>query len=270
MNGLFELLGIQAWKPVLTALVLPPVPFLVLLLVGARLMLPRRGLGWLLIVLSVVGLWLAHCIGVGRFLEHTLVRVPPALSLDRIAALKADTANKAQTAIIVLGGGLEQYAPEYGVSNLRWPSLERLRYGLWLSRETGIGVGFTGGAGWATGPSQPEAQAAARVAAQEFRLPLRWTEEHSRDTRENARLTLPMLQSTGIRHVLVVTHGVHMPRALRAFQEAARTTGITIEAAPMGLAARAEAPMFDWLPTSNGHRRVTMALREWLARWMGA
>ena len=54
MNGLFELLGIQAWKPVLTALILPPVPFLVLLLVGARLILPRRGLGWFLIVLSVV------------------------------------------------------------------------------------------------------------------------------------------------------------------------------------------------------------------------
>ena len=63
MNGLFELLGIQAWKPILTALILPPVPFLVLLLVGARLILPRRGLGWFLIVLSVAGLWLAHCTG---------------------------------------------------------------------------------------------------------------------------------------------------------------------------------------------------------------
>ncbi len=270
MNGLFEMLGIQAWKPILTALVLPPVPFLVLLLVGARLILPRRGLGWFLIVLSVAGLWLSHCTGAGRFLEQTLVRVPPALSLDRVAALKADTPGKARTAIIVLGGGIEPYAPEYGVSNLRWPSLERLRYGLWLARETGIAVGFSGGAGWAAGPSLPEAQAAARVAAQEFKLPLRWTEEHSRDTRENARLTLPLLQRAGITHVLVVTHGVHMPRAQRAFEEAAARTGITIEAAPMGLAARAEAPMFDWLPTSTGHRRVTLALREWLGRLMGA
>ena len=54
------------------------------------------------------------------------------------------------------------------------------------------------------------------------------------------------------------------------FEEAAQKIGITIEAAPMGLAARAQAPMFDWLPTSSGHRRVTMALREWLARLAGA
>lgn len=32
------------YKPVLAALALPPVPFLLLVLVGARLILPRRGL----------------------------------------------------------------------------------------------------------------------------------------------------------------------------------------------------------------------------------
>lgn len=270
MNSLFELLGLQAWKPILTALLLPPVPFLLLLLVGARLILPRRGLGWLMVLLGVGGIWLSTCNGVGRFLEQTLVRVPPALSPDRIAALKADAKNKPRTAIVVLGGGLEAYAPEYGTANLLWPSLERLRYGLWLSRETGIAAGFTGGAGWAAGPGLPEAQAAARVAAQEFRMPLRWTEEHARDTQENARRMLPLLQRSGITHVLLVTHGVHMPRARRAFDAAARESGITIEPAPMGLAARAEAPVFDWLPTARGYRRVTLALREWLGRLAGA
>jgi len=270
MNTLFEMLGIQAWKPILTALVLPPVPFLVLLLVGARLILPRRGLGWFLVVVSVAGIWLSHATGVGRFFEKTLVQVPPALSLDRITALKADARRKPHTAIVVLGGGLESYAPEYGISNLKWPSLERLRYGLWLGRETGIAVGFTGGAGWAAEPAMPEAEAAARVATQEFRLPLRWTETHSRDTRENALRTLPLLQRDGITHVLLVTHGVHMPRAHRAFEEAARASGITIEPAPMGLAARSESVTFDWLPTPDGYRRVNLALREWLGRLVGS
>ena len=63
VNSLFVLMGIESWKPVLTALLLPPVPFLLLTLVGARLILPRRGWGWTLIVLSVAGLWLSNCIG---------------------------------------------------------------------------------------------------------------------------------------------------------------------------------------------------------------
>ncbi len=270
MNGLFELLGIQSWKPILTALVLPPVPFLVLMLVGARLILPRRGLGWLLVLLSVAGLWLSHCTGVGRFLEQALVRVPPALGPDRIAALKADDKHKPHTAIVVLGGGMEPYAPEYGVSNLTWSSLERLRYGLWLSRRTGIAAGFTGGEGWAAAAGTPEAQVAARIAAEEFQLPLRWTEAHSRDTRENALRTVPLLQRAGISHVLLVTHGVHMPRALRAFEQAAAQAGMRIEPAPLGLAVRSESRTFDWLPTTRGYRRVSRALHEWLALRMGA
>jgi hypothetical protein len=53
VNGLFVMLGIETWKPLLTALLLPPVPFLLLLLLGARLLLPSRGLGWLVILFSV-------------------------------------------------------------------------------------------------------------------------------------------------------------------------------------------------------------------------
>ena len=53
VNNLFILLGIESWKPLLTALLLPPVPLLLLVLVGTRLVLPRRGLGWLVILFSV-------------------------------------------------------------------------------------------------------------------------------------------------------------------------------------------------------------------------
>src|SRR5690606_6300637 len=36
MNGLLTLLGIESWKPVLAALVMPPLPFFLLILIGAR------------------------------------------------------------------------------------------------------------------------------------------------------------------------------------------------------------------------------------------
>src|SRR5436853_6993605 len=74
VNQLFALLGIESWKPVAAALVLPPVPLLLLVLVGARLMLPRRGLGWFVIVVAVVLLWLSACLGAAQAI--TMVALP--------------------------------------------------------------------------------------------------------------------------------------------------------------------------------------------------
>jgi uncharacterized SAM-binding protein YcdF (DUF218 family) len=269
MNNAFVLLGIESWKPVLTMLLLPPVPFLVLLLLGARLMLPRRGWGWTLIVLGVAGLWLTSTAAAGRWLEQIVLRVPPALRADRIQALKAETKGGA-AAIVVLGGGLEPYAPEYGVTNLSPLSIERLRYGLWLSRETGLPVAFSGGSGWAQ-PMQgaTEAEVAARIATQEFGRPLRWTEGESRDTHENAARTVPLLRKAGVTHILLVTHGWHMPRAAQHF-EAAGAGAMRIEPAPMGLAKRLLAPPLDWLPGADGLTRVRHVLRESIGRLLGA
>lgn len=282
VDDLFVMMGIESWKPVLTALLLPPVPLLLGVLVGARLMLPRRGWGWLVILLSVTGLWLSACVGTSRLIDTFVLKVPSALSRERLAELKAEVRAQARNgdslAIVVLGGGREGQAPEYGVSNLTWPSLERLRYGLWLSREIGAPVAFTGGVGWGQGQQggTAEAEIAQRIATQDFNRPLRWVETRARDTRENALRTLPMLRTAGVTHVLLVTHGWHMPRALHAFQQAnlqnqATGTGaaLRIEAAPMGLATRVELPALDWIPTTLGFTKVRQALRELLARMGG-
>ena len=74
---------------------------------------------------------------------------------------------------------------------------------------------------------------AAKIAADEFNRPIKWQEEDSRDTRENASRTLALLKPAGIDHIVLVTHGYHMPRALRAFTEAAGP-GIKVEAGADG------------------------------------
>jgi len=267
LNSLVILLGLEAWKPVLTALLLPPVPLLVLVLIGARLIPVRRGVGWTIVVASVVLLWLASCSGSAELLSQTLLRPPSALGPERIKALKTDT--RAPTAIVVLGGGMEPHAPEYGAASLRYPSLERLRYGLWLARETGLPVAFSGGVGWAQPDATAEARIAARIAATEFGRPLKWTEDESRDTRENATHSIALLKRSGIRHIVLVTHAVHMPRALRAFEDAARGE-IRIEAAPMGLAQRVDLPLLRWLPSTSGTIDVRAILRELVGSAVGA
>ena len=65
-----------------------------------------------------------------------------------------------------------------------------------------------------------EAAIADRIAREEFGLPLRWREDRSRDTRENAAASVRLLRAAGVRRIVLVTHAWHMPRALRAFQEA--------------------------------------------------
>ena len=271
MNSLLALLGIASWKPILSALALPPVPFLLMVLVGARLILPRRGLGWFVILLGVSGLWLSACSGVGQLLSDWVLRPPPALSADGLGTLKSAVRNRHPVAIVVLGGGVEALAPEYRVANLASPSLERLRYGLWLSRETGAPVAFSGGLGWAQADAQAEAQVASRIATQDFGRQIRWAEDRSRDTRENAAYTVALLKHEGIKHIVLVTHGSHMPRALRDFEQAAQGSGIAVQAAPMGMASMVSAPSVkDWLPSPTGFTQVNNVLHELLGLLAGA
>jgi uncharacterized SAM-binding protein YcdF (DUF218 family) len=268
LNNLFALWGLAAWKPLLSALVLPPFPFLLSMLLGARWLRTRRGLGWFLILLSVAGLWLTATEGVARWAQPLLLTKAPVLTKDRLAELKQEAKNT-RMAIVVLGSGAEKFAPEYNEANLTGASLERLRYGLWLSRQTGIPVAFTGGSGWAASEGPSEAEVAARIAATDFKQPLKWIEIQSRDTAENAAMTVPVLQGAGVQKLLLVTHGWHMPRAMASFKKFGGTN-MTLEAAPMGLARIDEVGPLDWMPSTHGFRRNRQIIHEWLGSLAGA
>jgi uncharacterized SAM-binding protein YcdF (DUF218 family) len=274
MNDLFQSMGTESWKPMLAALLLPPVPWLVLVLVGARLIPWRRILGWLLVLVSVAGLWLSACSGIGEWMARTLLPVPPALSAERLAELKKATGGGRSGGVVVvmLGGGRQARSPEYGVASLTPQSLERLRYGVWLSRETGAPMLFSGGLGHAAEPGTAEADVAADIAQKEFLRPLRWVENQSRDTRENARMVTTMLREQGVTQLVLVTHGWHLPRALRAFRDAAQHDGAKWEIvpAPMGVAPVQERAALRWIPSSEGMQLVRVVLREKLGWYLGA
>jgi uncharacterized SAM-binding protein YcdF (DUF218 family) len=272
VNDLFLMLGIESWKPVLSSLLLPPVPLLLLTLAGARMISWRRGWGWFVVTAATAGLWLAACSAVGEWMQQALLAPPPALDGARVADLKRNMANRSGVAIIVLGGGRETLAPEYGVASLSPLALERLRYGIWLGRETGAPLMFSAGLGHAAQAGISEAEVAAEIAAHEFGRPLRWTETRSRDTRENAQFSVAQLRDQHLTQLVLVTHAWHMPRAMRAFQEATARVDATwaIVPAPMGLAARVERPALRWMPSSEGHLLVRAVLREKIGWWLGA
>jgi uncharacterized SAM-binding protein YcdF (DUF218 family) len=268
MNSLLSLLGIEAWKPVLTALVLPPIPLIVLSLVGARAILWRRGVGWLLMLLSAAGLWLSCTTAFAEWLTRVTLQPPAALGEQGIAELRRDVSAHKPVAIVVLGAGSEARAPEYGLSNLSAASLERLRYGIWLSRATGAPIAFSGGAGYESEVGTAEAQIAARVAEREFLRPLNWAEDQSHDTRENALRSVALLKPAGVTRIVLVTHGWHMRRALRKFHEAARGE-MQIVPAAMGLAPQVERPILRWIPSYQGFSLARQALKEDLGLLLG-
>ena len=270
----------ETWKPILTALLLPPAPLLLLVLLGWALSGRRRVLGGMMVLLSCVALWLACCTAVGRVLESQVLRPPAPISDADLAQFKVGSGNQAKTrsgptaAIVVLGAGRVPRARELGMADLKSNSIERLRYGVRLARQTGLPLAFSGGIGWADGngaqseSALSEAEIAARVAEEEFLKSLRWVESRSRDTRENAQRTVALLRAEGVQQIVLVTHAWHMPRALRAFEEAA-AGGLRITPAPMGYLTAQPRTELEWLPTSEGFTQVRLALRELAARAAG-
>lgn len=270
MNELLLNLGLAHWKPLLGTLLLPPVPMLVLVLVGTRLLFTRRALGWLLVLLGVVGIWLGCTTALSRALTLGLLKPPPALTETAVKAL----ARQPRTAVVVLGGGRRFSAPEYGSITLNARSIERLRYGIWLGRETALPLLFSGGSGRAEVKGPAEAELAARMAEREFKMPLRWVEAQSNDTHENALRSVALLKSQGIDRIVLVTHAYHMPRALRNFERAqARINpGAVLElvAAPLGGPVPGPWKPNDWLPSIRGFEETYLALHELLGLVGGA
>jgi len=263
-------LGVGSAKPVLAALLLPPAPLLALALGGAWLARARPRAGRWVAGLACAGAWLASCTGAARWVEQHGLDQPPALDAAQRDALRARAAAGEPIAIVVLGGGMTELAPEYGRFDLSNASMGRLRYAVWLSRQTGVPVAATGGRGWgAPDPAiPPEATRMAEIAQAEWGVPLRWTETASRDTHENAVDTLALLRPDGIRELVLVTQGLHMPRALREFRAAAAqpaSAAIRLTAAPMGQAYAASSLAVAWLPSGEGALRMHEVLHEVLA-----
>ncbi len=258
-------LDYSGFKTLLLVAALPPAPLLLLAAWGGWRLRRGRRFGAALLGLALGGIWLSGTEALGELLSRA-VGQPALLSPGQVDAMRG----RSDGAVLVLGGGVKHHAPEFGAGAPSRITAERLAYGVWLARRSGWPLAFSGGIGWtATELRQPEAEIIARVAAEDYRLPLRWAEASSRDTRENAAHTLPLLAKAGVKQVILVTHDTHMRRAMRAFQAEAAPLGLTILPAPVGLREDALTSFGDWCPSTDGFERVRYVIYEALARWAG-
>ncbi len=226
---------------ILKQLLMPPGLLLLLLLLAwwARRRFPRLALAGF--ALGLGGLWLMSLPVLVEWSARQLER-EPALAEAQWAGL----ARRAD-AIVILGAGREQGDPGWGgVDQPGLMALERLRYAARLARASGLPLAATGGLHYGQPPS--EAALMADAMKRDYGLAIRWLEEESRTTWENARLSARMLQAQGVRRVVLVTQAWHMPRARWCFEQA----GFEVITAPMGFLSQGyDRPMGGWLPEAR-------------------
>ena len=244
-----------AWflKQCVAALLLPPGNGLFLLLLAGLFRRRRWAPG--VAVLGTALLFLPALPPVAQALMGTL---------ERQAGAVVTSAEGAQ-AIVVLGGGLDADAPEYGGDTAGERTLGRLRYGAQLARRFALPVLVTGGRpSYAT---RPEADVMAEILETEFAVAVRWRETAALDTEGNATFSAAILRDAGVKRILLVTDAFHMPRARQLFAAA----GLEVVPAPTWFrAAGTQRPgLLDWLPRASALRYSYYALHEWLGRlWL--
>lgn len=247
------------FKPLLTALVLPPAAPLLLALGGLWLARRKKALGSVICVGALGGLWLLGCNAVAVWLALNILpqvpALPPATAATELQARQVQ-------AVVVLGGGVQAFAPEFGAAQPTADTATRLRYGVWLARQSQLPLAFAGGVGWAnSGTATPSEGAVARATlARDYGFALRWVDDQSRDTAENASRLHAVLAAEGVQRIALVTHAWHMPRAQMAFERA----GFTVVPAPTGFTLPQQRSLLEWLPTGHGLQSSREVLREWL------
>jgi uncharacterized SAM-binding protein YcdF (DUF218 family) len=160
-------------------------------------------------------------------------------------------------AVVILGGGIRR-APEFGGDTMNRLTLERVRFGARVARLTGLPVLVSGGS---TYGGTPEARIMRDALREEFGIDVRWVEDASRTTAENAARSAGLLRASGVRRVVLVTHSFDVPRARAEF--AAR--GIESVPAPTNVPAPRVDSVTDFLPSMAALQDSYYALYEILA-----
>jgi uncharacterized SAM-binding protein YcdF (DUF218 family) len=243
------------------ALLLPPMSFVMLALCGLLVARRFRRQGIAIMLLALAFLLVLSTGAGSRWLAGPVEqRSLPVLPV----------AGSGAQAIVILGGGRLHAAPGEQGRDIPGPqTLLRLRHGAQLQRQTGLPVLVSGGSPADTG--QSEAAIMARSLREDFGVPVRWLEEQSENTAQNASMAAQILRQAGITRVALVTDAIHMPRAQAIFIR----SGLEVVAAPAAFVSQKKWSIGDGIPTAAALKVSHDVLHErlgllWYALWHGS
>lgn len=236
---------------IIKAAALPPLSLFLLFLVGTigRRRFPRLGAS---LQYTAVGLLYALST---PFVSGWLI-----YSLESTLQV-ADGSKSNPQAIVILSADVARFSNAFGGETAGDLTMDRLRFGAALYRQTRLPVLVTGGRFRNMERSLGEIMA--EVLESEFNVPVSWIEKESRNTLENAELSARLLEAAPVESVYVVTHAWHMARAIHSFEHA----GIGAVPAPIKTRKPSVPPSFaDFFPTASGLQSGHLAIYEWLAQ----
>lgn len=247
-------------KPLALVFLLPPLNGLAVVCLGLALGARAGRTGRVLACAGAVMLLLTSLPIIADSLIAGLERGITMPAPGVAGASRAPGAAAAPGAIVILSGDGTTIVDGGGLRTDVGPlSLERLRAGARLARQTRLPVLITGGPLGNRGA--PIGIVMAEALADDFAIAPRWVESGAQDTWENASLSAPMLRDAGITCVYVVTHAWHMRRALIAF----RAAGIEAIPAPVALDAWPDPQQASaWIPRVSSWVRCYYAMHEWV------
>lgn len=235
-------------KKIVSALILPPTSLILLGFIGLWLTKKHPKAGKTLTALSLTTLLILSLPITGNTLMRSLETTPP-ITQAQLKDIQA---------IVILGGGKNNHAPEYeGIDTINKWTLERLRYGAHLQQQTGKPILVTGGSPFG---GRPEADAMAEALKQDFHAKTIWVEDRSNDTAENAIYSAKILKQRGITKIALVSQAWHLPRAIKLFEQ----QDLAITPAPTGYVTEEGEAIAQWLPKASALNNSSMALKEYL------
>jgi uncharacterized SAM-binding protein YcdF (DUF218 family) len=230
-------------KTLLKSVILPPTGPLLLAILGVFLIKRRPRLARACLILGLGTLLLLSIPVVSDSLGGLAEHYPP---LDLRSAAGAG-------AIVILGGGGQRaFAPEYGGPAAEPYLLERLSYGAYLARKTGLPILVTG--------FHVEADAMRATLLRNFDITARWADDQAHDTFENARNSARLLKVAGVDRIVLVTHASHMWRSVHEFTAA----GVEVVPAPVGILTERDLGISRYVPNPGALLRACAAINELL------
>ena len=238
----------MSFRVLLTGLLLPPTSLVILGL--ALLLHPRRGrvLGW-------------------GALTMLLMLALPIISSSLLASLNVlpDIPSDAPEAIVILAGDVTEATSGQPKPGLL--TLERLQEGAALHRRTGLPILVTGGPikegstiNLIKENTLSHADMMTRSLWNDFLVPVRWRENRSQDTWQNAEYSAAILRAESINSVYIVTQAWHMRRALYAF----RHFGVNAIAAPVEPDRWPAVVLDNFIPSARAWHESYYGLHEWI------
>jgi uncharacterized SAM-binding protein YcdF (DUF218 family) len=224
---------------------MPPTIFIAVCLLAAIMGLRWRRIGLVLMITGSSCLYLSATPVVADYLLCALeTRVPGHSDLTGAGAIVVLSAG------VHVGNGQDVPDTPDGLT------LERLAAAARLYRELRLPVAVTGGL--IPHAHAPLGSLMKKELEENFGVSVRWSEEESRTTFENAVFTAKILKTEHISTVIVVTHIWHLPRALWSFEH----QGLRALPWPVGITSAPANKIENFLPSLHALQGTFYALHE--------